>query len=317
MSRRNIPRPTIPTKSANPGKSRNAPDNQQLREKKQRLSDDVPPPSASQTVPFEIRRPSPQKDLGRQTESRVDLTGGPVEVEIPRPFSPSYTMADGRVLMLKDSVKEEPNLAVTLLRGLALPRDYDQLPTELLPGLGEMCSHLVQAGQAALKAYDKAAKVSAECERYRTDRDNFRAKFKISETQLLETDAEVEKLKKELAEAKTAAATAEAEMEKMKMEEKKKMREADAKGYEARIKRAALEYTQTAHQMVNDELETRLPDFFELGYAAGAEAMAGVLVVEADSKFLQQLPPPVIPDLELPYTEEECAPLLPRKMRMK
>ncbi|KAG5561519.1 hypothetical protein RHGRI_004531 [Rhododendron griersonianum] len=60
----------------------------------------------------------------------------------------------------------------------------------MLPGLGDMCSHLVQAGQAALKAYDKAAKVSAERERYRTDRDNFRAKFKISETQLQETDAE-------------------------------------------------------------------------------------------------------------------------------
>ncbi|KAG5561522.1 hypothetical protein RHGRI_004532 [Rhododendron griersonianum] len=159
-------------------------------------------------------------------------------------------MADERVLMLKDSVKEEPNLVVTLLRGLALPRDYDQLPTELLPGLGDMCSHLVQAGQAALKAYDKAAKVSAERERYRTDRDNFRAKFKISETQL---------------------------------------------------------------QMVNDELETRLPDFYKLGYAAGAEAMAGVLVVEADSTFLQQLPPPVVPDLELPYSEEECAPLPPEE----
>ncbi|KAG5550330.1 hypothetical protein RHGRI_015328 [Rhododendron griersonianum] len=211
-------------------------------------------------------------------------------------------MADGRVLMLKDSVKKEPNLAVTLLKGLALPRDYDQLPTELIPGLGD-------AGQAVLKAYDKAAKVTAERERYRTDR----AKFKISESQLQETDAEVEKLKKELAEAKTAAATAEAEMEKMKMEEKKKLREADAKGYEAGIKRAALEYTQTAHQMVNDELETRLPGFFELGYAAGAEAMAGVLVVEADSKFLQQLPPPVIPDLRLPYSEEECAPLPPEE----
>ncbi|KAG5516533.1 hypothetical protein RHGRI_037293 [Rhododendron griersonianum] len=143
-------------------------------------------------------------------------------------------MADGRVLLLKDSVKEEPNLAVTLLRGLALPRDYDQVPTDLLPGLGE-------TGQAALKAYDKAAKVSAERERYRTDRDNFRTKFKISETQLQETDAEVEKLKKELAEAKAAASTAEAVVEKMKKEEKEKMREADAKGYEAGIKRAALD----------------------------------------------------------------------------
>ncbi|KAG5516531.1 hypothetical protein RHGRI_037293 [Rhododendron griersonianum] len=245
MSRRNIPRPSIPTKSANPARSRST-DQQQQKEKRQKLSEDVPPPSASQSVPSEIRRPSPPKDLGRRPESHVDLTGASAEAEVHRPFSPSYTMADGRVLLLKDSVKEEPNLAVTLLRGLALPRDYDQVPTDLLPGLGEMCSHLVQTGQAALKAYDKAAKVSAERERYRTDRDNFRTKFKISETQL---------------------------------------------------------------QMVNDELEARLPDFYKLGYAAGADAM----VVEADSIFLKQLPQPVIPNLELPYTEEECVPLPPEE----
>ncbi|KAG5563829.1 hypothetical protein RHGRI_000133 [Rhododendron griersonianum] len=285
MSRRNIPRPSIPTKNANPARGRGTDQQQQQQQKKQKLSDEVQPPSASKTAPSETRRPPPQKDQGRQTEGPVDLEGGPSEAEVLRPFSPTYTTADGRVLMLKDSVKEEPNLAVTLLRGLALPRDCDQLPTELIPGLGDMCSHLVQAGQAALKA--------AERERYRTDRDNFRAKFKISKSQLQETDAEVERLKKELAEAKAAAATAEADMEKMRGEEKKKLDEADAKGYEAGIKRAALEYTQTAHQMVNDALEERLPEFFELGYAAGAEAMADVLVVETDNKFRQQLPPPV------------------------
>ncbi|KAG5524684.1 hypothetical protein RHGRI_031382 [Rhododendron griersonianum] len=143
MSRRNIPRPSIPTKSANPARGRGA-DQQQQQQKKQKLSDEVPPPSASKTAPSETRRPPPQKDQGRQTESPVDLDSGPVEAEVPRSFSPSYTMVDGRVLMLKDSVKEEPNLAVTLLRGLALPRDCDQLPTELIPGLGDMCSHLVQ-----------------------------------------------------------------------------------------------------------------------------------------------------------------------------
>ncbi|KAG5522130.1 hypothetical protein RHGRI_034351 [Rhododendron griersonianum] len=257
MSRRNIPRPSIPTKNANPARGRGTDQQQQQQQqKKQKLSDEVPPPSASKTAPSETRRPPPQKDQGRQAEGPIDLEGGPSEAEVLRPFSPTYTTADGRVLMLKDSVKEEPNLA------------------------------------AALKAYDRANKVTAERERYRTDRDNFRAKFKISETQLQETDAEVERLKKELAEAKAAAATAEADMEKMRGEEKKKLDEADAKGYEAGIKRAALEYTQTAHQMVNDALEERLPEFFELGYAAGAEAMADVLVVETDNKFRQQLPPP-------------------------
>ncbi|KAG5563118.1 hypothetical protein RHGRI_005762 [Rhododendron griersonianum] len=266
MSRRNIPRPVIPTKIVNPARGRSAPDQQQQqKEKRQKLSEDIPPPNVSLSAPSEGLRPSPPKDLGHPAERHVDLTGAVAEAKVQRPFSPSYTMVDGRVLLLKDSVNEEPNLVVTLLRGLALPRDYDQVPTDLLPGLGEMCSHLVQAGQAALKAYDKASKVSVESERYRTDRDNFRAKFKISESQLKETDAEVEKLKKELADAKVASYSAEAEVKKLKEEEKEKLRQADAKGYEAGIQRAALEYTQTAHKMVNDELEVRLPDFVKLG----------------------------------------------------
>lgn len=74
----------------------------------------------------------------------IDLTNPETVAAIQRPFSPSYAMPDGRIVLLKDSVKEEPNLAVTLLRGLALPRDCDQVPSELLPGLAEMCSHLVQ-----------------------------------------------------------------------------------------------------------------------------------------------------------------------------
>ncbi|KAG5563918.1 hypothetical protein RHGRI_000187 [Rhododendron griersonianum] len=168
-----------------------------------------------------------------------------------------------------------PTKSVNPARGRGADQQQQQQKKQKLSDEVPPPSASKTAGQAALKAYDRAVKVTAERERYRTDRDNFRAKFKISESQLQETDAEVEKLKKELAEAKTDAATADAEMEKMKMEEKKKVGEADAKGYEAGIKRAALEYTQTAHQMVNDELETRLPDFFKLGYAAGAEAMAG------------------------------------------
>lgn len=58
-------------------------------------------------------------------------------------YSPSYVGPDGRVVLLNDSVKAKPGLAVSLLRGLALPRDMDQVPSELLSGLFEMCSHLV------------------------------------------------------------------------------------------------------------------------------------------------------------------------------
>lgn len=121
-----------------------------------------------------------------------------------------------------------------------------------------------QAGQAALKAYDKATKVIVERERYRTDRDYFRQKWRTSEQHAKNAEAEVEKLKKELADAKAASEIAEAAMKRMEVEENEKMKIADANGYEARIKRAAIEYTQIAHKMVNDELEARMPDFYKL-----------------------------------------------------
>lgn len=41
-------------------------------------------------------------------------------------------------------MKAELALIVTLLRGLALPKDMEQVLSELMPNLVEMCSHLVQ-----------------------------------------------------------------------------------------------------------------------------------------------------------------------------
>lgn len=164
-----------------------------------------------------------------------------------------------------------------------------------------------------MKEYDKASKVSTEQERYRTDRDLFRQKSRNWEQQEKDVEAKVERLKKQLADARTVANVAEVEVKKVLEEEKEKMRIADAKGYEAGIKRVVLEYTQIAHKMVNDELEVRLPDFYRLGYAAGADAMAGVMAIQPESGFLKQLPELVIPDLELPYTEEECQPLPPEE----
>ncbi|KAF7150322.1 hypothetical protein RHSIM_Rhsim02G0093100 [Rhododendron simsii] len=297
MSRRNIPRPVIPTKSANPAKTRGSSDEPlQQKEKRQKTSADVLQSGSVQRSPVEKGRTSSSKEKEGDvvTEPHIDLTNPEIEAEILRQFSPSYTMPDGRVLLLKDSVKEEPNLAVTLLRGLDLPRDYDQMPTDLMPGLAEMCSHLVQAGQAALKAYDKASKVSADRERFRNDRELFRAKWRTSDQQVKEKEDEVKHLKKELADAKAAADSFAAELKKMKEQEREKIQEADAKGYEAGIKRAALEYTQVAHKMVIDELEVRLPDFFKLGYAAGADAMAGVMAIQPESGFLSRSFPTLI-----------------------
>lgn len=93
-----------------------------------------------------------------------------------------------------------------------------------------------RAGQAALKAYDKATKVTTERERYWTDRDLFCQKSRTWEQQVKDVEAEVEGLKKELADAKAAAELSEAEEKKVKEEKKEKMRIADAKGYEVELR---------------------------------------------------------------------------------
>lgn len=147
MSRRGIPRPVIPSKLSNPAKSGGPSDKeQQPREKRQKTAADTVQSSVSQAIPLEGSRASDPKEKERELKENphLDLTDPEPEAAIWGQFSPSYTMPDGRVLLLNDSVKEETNLAVTLLRGLALPRDYDQVPTDLIPGLGEMCPHLVQ-----------------------------------------------------------------------------------------------------------------------------------------------------------------------------
>ncbi|KAG5557192.1 hypothetical protein RHGRI_007461 [Rhododendron griersonianum] len=151
MLRRNIARTVIPTCTSNPARTRDHSDSQ--REKRQKTTHDPTPPSSSQPVqPEELRVSMPSVNV---PELHLETREPSTEAVDRREFSLSYTSHDGRVVLLNDSVKAEPSLVVTLLRGLALSRDVDQVPFELLPGLGEMCSHFVQAGQAALKAYDK------------------------------------------------------------------------------------------------------------------------------------------------------------------
>lgn len=127
-------------------------------------------------------------------------------------------------------------------------------------------------------------KVGAERERYKSDRDTACQKVKALEQQAARVaGAENEKLKKEMADARTEAEAARAEVEKMK--EKEKLKAADLKGYMAGINRAAEEYTKVARDIVNDELKLRLPDFYKLGYRAGAVAMVGVMVIEPGTGF--------------------------------
>lgn len=72
MSRRNIPRPPIPTKPANPAKSRAS--SEQQREKKQKTTHDPTPPSPSQAIPVVDPTGSDPKEKALLAKPHIDLT---------------------------------------------------------------------------------------------------------------------------------------------------------------------------------------------------------------------------------------------------
>lgn len=114
MSRRNIPRPPILTKLANSAKGSGSSGKEpQQREKKQKVLADTIQLSVPQVIPVADSRASDPREKELIANPHVDLIDLKIEAAILRQFSPSYTMPDDRVLLMKDSVKEEPNLAVT------------------------------------------------------------------------------------------------------------------------------------------------------------------------------------------------------------
>ncbi|KAF7149592.1 hypothetical protein RHSIM_Rhsim02G0063100 [Rhododendron simsii] len=68
-------------------------------------------------------------------------------------FLPDFECSDGHVISVDDSLGESPLLAMTLLRGLALPKDMENLPTGKANNMAELCLFLAKVGQCASKAF--------------------------------------------------------------------------------------------------------------------------------------------------------------------
>ncbi|KAI8572385.1 hypothetical protein RHMOL_Rhmol01G0194500 [Rhododendron molle] len=121
---------------------------------RQKDADAAEPTAKKQKVTrdfFPSRPPTPLPKERDQTESSTaggskdaSKTVGSGERATSPEFSPSYAMADGRVVLVEDSVKLEPRIAVTMLRGLVLPKDMERVPPELQPSLVHASAYLVQ-----------------------------------------------------------------------------------------------------------------------------------------------------------------------------
>lgn len=83
------------------------------------------PPTPS---PVEKERPEASAVVGSGAAPKFI---GAAEHVVVQEFAPSFAMVDGRLVTIEDSVKADPGLAVTMLQGLALPKDMGRIPQDL------------------------------------------------------------------------------------------------------------------------------------------------------------------------------------------
>ncbi|KAF7147517.1 hypothetical protein RHSIM_Rhsim03G0108900 [Rhododendron simsii] len=68
-------------------------------------------------------------------------------------FVPDFECPDGHLITISYTLEDSPLLAMTLLKGLALPKDMGNLPTGKAKNMAELCLLIVKVGQCASKAF--------------------------------------------------------------------------------------------------------------------------------------------------------------------
>lgn len=141
MSRRNVVRMNIRDGAVARQKAADSNNPTEPAKKRQKVTHDF----------FLTRSPTPLPREKEQTESLavgglkdVDKSASSASRAIVQEFAASFALAEGRVVSVEDSVKLEPGLAVTMLRGLALPNDMKMVLKELQPSLVHASAYLVQ-----------------------------------------------------------------------------------------------------------------------------------------------------------------------------
>ncbi|KAI8559768.1 hypothetical protein RHMOL_Rhmol04G0199700 [Rhododendron molle] len=165
----------------------------------------------------------------------------------------------------------------------------------------------MQASQAILRAYNQANLLSAERKRCHTDLKAEREKSKSYKGSLQMAKTHMVELEKEKEELAEKLKKAERELGQTLRREKRKMKEVDQKAYQIGYDHAGLKYMRDARSMVNEHLREKVPIAYRAGYKAGVSAVGEGMQIELD---LSRINAAIVPELELPYTDEECAPLL-------
>lgn len=113
--------------------------NQAERREKRPKTHDFFPPKPPTPHPIEKEKTESSAAGGSKVVQRLV---GSAEHAAIQEFVPSFALAEGRVVIVDDSVKLEPGLAVAMLR--ALLKDMERVPQDLQPSLVHASAYLVQ-----------------------------------------------------------------------------------------------------------------------------------------------------------------------------
>lgn len=96
-------------------------------EKRQKVTHDFFPTKPPTPHPSKKERPEGSTiDVPKVASKQVGSSGHGVVQK----FAPSFASVEGRLVTVEDSVKAEPGLTVTMLQGLALPKDMEKVPQD-------------------------------------------------------------------------------------------------------------------------------------------------------------------------------------------
>lgn len=137
MSRRNVVRVNL-RDNVSARQSGSSPSD--LSGKRQKVTHDFFPTKPPTPHPTEKERTESSTSGGLKAAQKPVGSAGKVVQE----FATSFASAEGRLVTLEDSVKAEPGLAVTMLQGLALPKDMENVPQDFQPSLVHASAYLVQ-----------------------------------------------------------------------------------------------------------------------------------------------------------------------------
>ncbi|KAF7133301.1 hypothetical protein RHSIM_Rhsim09G0075400 [Rhododendron simsii] len=276
------------------------------------------PSARTESQPSRRRETDPAAEGEDQRSAKKAKTAADVEVlstrrsednpdEPSEAFIPNFTCSDGHVIAADDSLEESPVLAMTLLKGLALPKDMENLQTGKANNMAELCLFLAKAGQCAGKAFadmnallDTKRSMRVDLQAKRKEADQLADRLEELEAQVAESESfrqERDRLLLQLKDAEEENIQLKKEKQQMEEELPKKLEEAGDAGYNE----AGEYYQEQVQNLVTKAFkEGELKGMKDTHHSSFLRGYQVGLDYAEVPKVDHRREPPVVPPMELP-----------------